>query len=97
MIWFLYCYFAVLGSVLASFADTSWGRIAAHRSLVWPLSQCDVCHSRLAPWELVPIFSFALLGGQCRRCHTRLSYRTLVFEVTGAVVPVLIMLLAGIG
>ena len=78
------CYFAACGAVLGSFIDTAIGRLKGHLSLVFPLSRCDVCHRHLAFYELVPIFSYVLLGGQCRQCHTKIGARTLIYEIVGA-------------
>ena len=38
-------------------------------------SACPKCGHRLAPWENVPLLSFALLRGRCRGCGTPISWQ----------------------
>ena len=48
-------------------------------------SACPKCGHRLAPWENVPLLSFALLRGRCRGCGTAISWQYPAVELlTGA-------------
>src|SRR5687768_14738453 len=38
-------------------------------------SACPKCGHRLAPWENIPLVSFALLRGRCRGCGTPISWQ----------------------
>ncbi len=67
----LFCVFVVLlGACLASF----WALVAfrkEHQISWWRgRSFCDHCHQQIAWWENIPIFSYLVLGGKCRHCHT---------------------------
>jgi leader peptidase (prepilin peptidase) / N-methyltransferase len=47
-------------------------------------SHCPKCLHKLAPWENIPLLSFALLRGRCRGCGIRISWQyPLVELVTG--------------
>ena len=47
-------------------------------------SHCDHCHKKITWYDLIPVFSFFLLGGRCRYCHKKLSWQyPLVEFVTG--------------
>ncbi|PRH83502.1 prepilin peptidase [Arenimonas caeni] len=47
-------------------------------------SACPKCGHRLAPWENLPLLSFALLRGKCRGCGTPISWQYPIVElVTG--------------
>ena len=38
-------------------------------------SRCPQCGHRLAPWENIPLLSFALLRGRCRACRAPISWQ----------------------
>jgi leader peptidase (prepilin peptidase)/N-methyltransferase len=44
-----------------------------NKSIVKPASHCDNCHHTLKWYELIPIFSFIIQKGRCRKCHIKLS------------------------
>ncbi|RYD04340.1 hypothetical protein N752_13280 [Desulforamulus aquiferis] len=39
------------------------------------------CHTRIKPWDLVPVASFLVLGGRCRYCGTKLSWQYPLVEL----------------
>ena len=41
----------------------------------WPGSHCPRCGAPIRPWDNLPLVSFLLLGGRCRRCRQRISWR----------------------
>lgn len=75
----------VLGLVVGSFINVLIWRLPRGESVVRPSSHCPSCGHRLAPRDLVPILSWALLRGRCRYCRAPIpaSY-PLVEAVTGA-------------
>jgi leader peptidase (prepilin peptidase)/N-methyltransferase len=77
--------FALLGTAVGSFLNVVAYRLPAGRSIVGPASSCDACHKRLAPFDLIPVFSYLWLRGRCRYCHSQLPRRILWVELgTGA-------------
>jgi leader peptidase (prepilin peptidase) / N-methyltransferase len=55
-------------------------------SVVWPGSRCAECGRPLAWFENIPIASYAVLGGRCRTCGTRISIRYPIVEaITGGI------------
>ena len=77
-LWFILLAGAPMGSFMAAFA----GRICTGVSLLRP-SACDTCNARIAPYDLVPILSYALLRGRCRSCGANLPYRLILAELAG--------------
>jgi len=57
-------------------------------------SHCMHCHATLRWFELIPIVSFIIQGGQCRRCKARLNVQYPIIELLSglifAFVPVMI-------
>lgn len=48
-------------------------------------SKCFSCNHRLGIWDLIPVFSFMILGGRCRYCKSRISIQYILVEfLTGA-------------
>jgi len=75
----------VVGAAFGSFANVLIHRLPRGESIVSPPSHCPSCRAPIAPWDNVPILSFLLLGGRCRRCGAAISARYLFVEVaTGA-------------
>jgi leader peptidase (prepilin peptidase)/N-methyltransferase len=60
-------------------------RLPRKESLVTPPSRCTSCGMRLMPWDNVPILSWLVLGGCCRKCHEPISPRYPVVELMTAV------------
>lgn len=63
---------AVLGAVLGSFIATWALRVGDGRTITGR-SACDGCGRTLAPVDLVPLISWAVQGGRCRSCQTRID------------------------
>lgn len=75
----------VLGTMLGSFANVLIYRLPRRESIVTPGSRCPHCHTPIRPWDNIPILSFVLLRGRCRRCGSPISPRYLIVEVAGGV------------
>ena len=62
-----------LGLVIGSFLNVCILRIPRAESVVLPPSHCPVCNKEIKPYDNIPIVSWLLLGGRCRKCKTRIS------------------------
>jgi len=70
----------LLGLCVGSFLNVVIHRLPAGKSIVWPPSHCPSCLA-LIPWyDNVPVASYFVLGGRCRRCGARFSVRYLLVE-----------------
>lgn len=78
----LIVYAAVLGLIIGSFLTVVVDRVPRGASIVSPGSACGACGLRLGPRDLVPVFSWLVLGGKCRRCRTSIGIEPLVLELT---------------
>lgn len=83
----IYLFWIVLGLLLGSFAGVVSGRFATGglRAGLQGRSMCDHCKHTLAPFDLIPLFSFVTLKGKCRYCSKKISASHIVFEITSAV------------
>lgn len=80
----IYVYIFVLGSVIGSFLNVLIYRIPLQRSVAKGYSHCPNCNTRLQAIDLVPIASYAALGGKCRYCNEPISIRyPLIEALTG--------------
>lgn len=61
------------GLILGSFFNVVGLRVPENQSIVKPRSHCSHCGHTLSPMELVPVLSFLILGGKCRRCKAPIS------------------------
>jgi leader peptidase (prepilin peptidase)/N-methyltransferase len=52
--------------------------------IVFSRSKCPTCGHQIRAWENVPLFSYAVLGGKCSACKTRISPRYPVVEILTA-------------
>jgi len=87
MIYFL---LIILGLVLGSFINALVYRLNARQSIFWARSACPKCGHKLAAKDLVPIFSFAILGGRCRHCRAKISVSYPIVEFAAAALLVLV-------
>ncbi len=66
-------FLAVLGLCVGSFINVLIDRIPRGQTIAWDRSRCDHCHKVLRWYELVPVFSYIVLGGRCLRCKKKLK------------------------
>lgn len=59
----------LLGPVVGSFIGLLTLRLPDERPVVMTRSACGACGRKLGPLDLVPLLSFAALGGRCRTCR----------------------------
>jgi len=77
---------ALAGLIVGSFLATILIRWPQGRRVVAGRSRCDGCGVGLRAWELVPLLSFAIQRGRCRRCGAAVDPRHPAIEVTAALV-----------
>jgi len=75
---------AAYGLLIGSFLTVVVDRVPRGASVVSPGSACGNCGLRLAPVDLVPVFSWLALRGRCRKCHTSIGIEPLVLELSTA-------------
>lgn len=66
------------GLIFGSFVNALVWRLRHKKDWVKGRSECSLCHHPLAPKDLVPVFSWLLLGGKCRYCHKPIQDSPLV-------------------
>ena len=77
--------FFIIGAIFGSFYNVVGYRVPKGESLLYPSSHCTKCNNKLGLLELIPIFSFLLLGGKCKHCKSKISYFYPIFEFSSGV------------
>ena len=54
-------------------------------NLIRPRSRCPHCEAPIAAYDNIPLLSWLVLGGRCRRCKARISGRYPLVELTAGV------------
>ena len=73
------------GSVYGSFLNVVIHRLPREESVVHPRSHCPRCKSTIAWYDNVPIVSWLILRGRCRRCGKPISARYPLVEAASGV------------
>lgn len=63
----------ILGLVFGSFYNVVGFRLCNNESLIKPRSHCPKCNHILKPIELIPVLSFIIQGGRCKKCKAKIS------------------------
>jgi len=71
--WFIYTLFFVLGTAVGSFLNVVIFRSKTKKSIFKNRSFCPYCKKKLTWYELIPILSFLIQKGRCRKCKKRIS------------------------
>jgi leader peptidase (prepilin peptidase)/N-methyltransferase len=88
----------LLGLIVGSFLNVVVHRVPAGVSVVQPASRCPGCEEPILPRDNVPLISYALLRGRCRRCAKPISARYPLLEgLTGALFGVAALRFEGAG
>jgi leader peptidase (prepilin peptidase)/N-methyltransferase len=71
----------LLGLAVGSFLNVCIHRLPRRQSLVSPPSRCPDCRYQLRWIDNIPVVSYLLLGGRCRKCRRRISIRYPIVEL----------------
>jgi leader peptidase (prepilin peptidase) / N-methyltransferase len=72
---------AIVGLAVGSFLNVCIHRLPRQQSLNSPPSRCPHCDYQLRWFDNIPLVSYAMLGGRCRKCRTRISIRYPIVEL----------------
>ena len=78
----------LLGLIVGSFLAAVTVRLPRDEGVVAGRSRCMSCERALAPWHLVPVFSWLALRGKCGWCGAVVSPRYLLVELATAAIGV---------
>ena len=76
----------MLGAIAGSFLAAILVRWPSGRSVVRGRSKCDACGETLGARDLVPILSYFLVRGRCRKCGAAIDRRHLAAEAGAALI-----------
>jgi leader peptidase (prepilin peptidase) / N-methyltransferase len=77
------------GLVVGSFMTVAVHRLPKGESVVHPRSRCPGCGAEIGARDNVPVLSWLLLRGRCRRCGERISVVYPILELATAALVVL--------
>ena len=73
------------GLLFGSFLNVCIYRLPRGLSVVWPGSACPKCSAPINFYDNIPVLSWLILRGRCRRCNQSISIRYMLVELlTGA-------------
>ncbi len=81
----LYFIVGLFGALIGSFLNVCIYRLPRYESIAWPGSHCTSCAQAIAWYDNIPLLSYLLLGGRCRRCNAPISLRYPVVEALNAI------------
>ena len=85
----VYILSGLLGLCVGSFLNVVIYRLPNNMSLANPGSHCTSCQYSLRWYDNIPVVSYLLLGGKCRKCKSRISPRYMLVELLNSVLWVL--------
>ncbi|MBF0518968.1 MAG: prepilin peptidase [Nitrospirae bacterium] len=86
---FPYIVVLTFGLVVGSFLNVCIYRLPLEKSIVSPPSSCPHCHTRILPWDNIPVLSYLILLGKCRHCKEKISIRYPLVELLNGLLYVL--------
>ncbi len=86
----------VLGTIVGSFLNVCIHRIPQGKSIITPSSHCPRCKTPIRFYDNIPLVSFIILQGRCRKCHNPISLRYPLVEFLMGLFSLILLLRFGI-
>ena len=87
----------LFGICIGSFLNVCIYRLPGSKSIVHPRSMCPGCGTLIRFYDNIPILSYVVLGGKCRHCNARISFRYPVVEFISGIFAVGVYWKFGLG
>ena len=85
----------IFGIVIGSFLNVCIYRLPLHESIITAPSHCMTCGRKLKWYDMVPVFSWIVLGGKCRNCKSKISAQYPIIEALNGILYVLVCVVNG--
>lgn len=85
----IYILSGILGLCVGSFLNVVIYRLPNNMSLASPGSHCTSCQYSLRWYDNIPVLSYLILGGKCRKCKRRISPKYMIVELINGLLWVL--------
>lgn len=86
----------IFGITIGSFLNVCIYRIPLGESIVTASSHCMTCGRKLKWYDMVPVFSWLVLGGKCRNCKSKISVQYPIIEGVNGILYVMICAVNGL-
>jgi leader peptidase (prepilin peptidase)/N-methyltransferase len=87
----------LFGLIIGSFLNVCIYRIPREKSIVNPPSSCPGCGAPIRAWDNIPLVSYLLLAGKCRKCGVNISLRYPAVELLNGLMYAAVLFHFGIG
>ena len=85
----------IIGGLWGSFANVCIVRLPEDKGVVSGRSNCPKCKKQINWYDNIPIISYLILNGKCRKCKKTISFQYVVVELLSIVSFVTIYLIYG--
>ncbi len=85
----------VFGACIGSFLNVCIYRLPLSQSIINPPSHCPGCKSPIKWYDNIPLLSYIILKGHCRKCKARISFRYFLVELITGITFILFFHLYG--
>ena len=85
----------IFGTFVGSFLNVCIFRLPAHQSVVTPSSHCLSCKHPIAFYDNIPLISFIILRGKCRKCKAAISYQYPLVELLSGFLSLIFVIKCG--
>ena len=81
----------LLGLLIGSFMNVLIYRLPREQSVVGGRSKCPGCRKQISWYDNIPVLSYAILRGRCRRCKFRIPWTYPMVEVLSGAIAVFVV------
>ena len=74
-----------MGLILGSFANVCIYRLPLNKQIIFGRSFCPNCKKKIIWYDNIPLISFILLRGKCRKCNKEISIKYLLVELISGI------------